>query len=517
MDDALNKPGNTGGTSKDTVGARRTARVVILIRALVAGSAVVMSIWAGCPWLGSAGLGLLGAIAIAAELSPLRPSAPRWEFGLAVAFGLSLLVPATPLFVADAHFSLDEYGPYYQAVLAWLVAVSVVPARIRADNPGRLRLAAMSCALIGDMLWLAGSWSDNLRGVCYLGLLVTVALLVLCKLWFRLPDLAVVGVNTLLLLIFVVGTVDLFVPPPPRLDPDPEAGWKHSYETAREGAARLDPHLAASRKYYSYETARKDPAAFARWWACQAEQWRLMSKDIVVPDGGQAPAWHLRPGARSRFFDCPISINSLGFRGKEIRREKGHAYRIVALGESTTFGGTLGLEDKPWPELLEQMIRERLNPRRPVEVINAGVAAYTVLDNLHRLARDVLPLKPDMIISYHGYNGFPMLDQSLPVVYGPAPPVYSPLPLTLVANFEYRLKLLRYRRRQTARLAPHPKTVSDVMSTGIRPCLSRASSNHQDEQHPFGAGQFLDGSQQPKRPGCYRVLPLRLPSGEAAD
>ena len=86
------------------------------MRALVAGCAVAVSIWAGCPWLGSAGLGLLGAIAIAAELSPLRPSALRWEFGLAIAFGLSLLVPATPLVVADANFSLDEYGPYYQDV-----------------------------------------------------------------------------------------------------------------------------------------------------------------------------------------------------------------------------------------------------------------------------------------------------------------------------------------------------------------------------------------------------------------
>ena len=192
--------------------------------------------------------------------------------------------------------------------------------------------------------------------------------------------------------------MDLFVAPPPRLDPDPEAGWKYLYQTARKDAARLDPHLAASRKY-SYETARKDPAAFARWWACQAEQWRLMSKDIVVPDRGHAPSLASAARCSQPVLRLPdLNQTASGSAGREIRREKGDAYRIVTLGESTTFGGTLGPEDKPWPELLEQMIRERLNARRPVEVINAGVAAYTVEDNLHRLAKDILPLQPDMII-----------------------------------------------------------------------------------------------------------------------
>jgi lysophospholipase L1-like esterase len=443
VDDTQNKRAYLGQTGGDIVGVRQTEWVVVLLRALVAGCAVVVSIWAKCPWPGMAGLGLLGGIALAAELSPRKLPAAVWKCTLAIACALSLLVPATPCLVADANFTLSEYGRYYQAVLAWLVAVSVVPAGIRAGTPGRLRLLTMGCALVGDSLWLAGSWSHNLRGVFYLGLLVAVALLILCKLWFRLPGPAVVGANTLVMLIVVLGVADLLVPPPPR----------------------LDPHLATARKYYSYEIARKDPLAFARWWDYFLEQWLVMSKAIIVPAHGHAPSCYLRPGARSRLFDCPISINSLGFRGREIEREKGDAYRIVALGESTTFGCTLGLEDKPWPALLEQMIRGRLNPPRPVEVINAGVPGYTLEDNLHRLAKDVLPLKPDMIISYHGYNGFPLLDESLPIVHGPAPPVYWPRPLTMVANFEYRLKVLRYRQRQTARPAPHAQTVSDMMKT----------------------------------------------------
>lgn len=414
------------------------------MRVIIAGSAVLMSLRANCPWPGTAGLSLLGALAIARELFPSKLPALGWKLALAIACVLTLPVLATPLFATDENFTLAGYGRYYQAVLAWLVAVSILPVvGICAARPGRLRTPAMSCALLAAALWLAAAWSHNLRGVFYVALLVTLTLLILCKLWFRLPAIGILTANTLLLLIIVLGVGDLLVPPPPR----------------------LDPHLATAQKYYSYEYAKKDPLAFARWWDYFVGQWLVMSKAVMVPTHGGLPSVRLRPGSHGRLFDCPVSINSLGFRGREIAREKGNAYRIVALGESTTFGCTLGPEDKPWPELLEQMIQQRLKPRRPVEVINAGVPGYTIEDNLHRMARDVLPLKPDMIITYHGYNGFPLLDESLPPVSGKAPPVYQARPLRLLARCEYRLRLLSYRRQQTARSAPHPQPSSDVMDT----------------------------------------------------
>ncbi len=416
--------------------------MITLMRALVAVCAVSVCVWARCPWFATAGLAVLGAVALGADLSPLRVR-ERLRSGLAIGCVLSLLVPAVPLLVSDNSFTLADYQRYYQAVQAWLVAVSVLPLTIRTANAGPLNFAAMTCAFIAAALWLASAWAHNLRAVFYLGLVVALALLVLCKLWFRLPGPVILTANTLILLILVLGIADFFVPPPPR----------------------LDAHLTTARRYYSYELARKDPLAFERWWNYFLSQWLLMSRAVMVPAPGRIPTYHLQPGSQGRLFDCPISINSLGFRGREIAPEKGSAYRIVALGESTTFGCTLGPEDKPWPELLEEMIRERLNPRFPVQVINAGVPGYTLADNLARLAADVLPLRPDMIISYHGYNGFPLLDESLPVVYGQAPPVYQPRPLRLLANCEYRLKMLAYRRRHTARPGPSPQPSSDLMAT----------------------------------------------------
>src|SRR5439155_4324472 len=110
-------------------------------------------------------------------------------------------------------------------------------------------------------------------------------------------------------------------------------------------------------------------------------------------------------------------------------------------------------------------IRDRLKPRRPVEVINAGVPCYTLEDNLHRLAKDVLPLKPDMIISYHGRNGFPLLDQSLPSVIGPPPSVYQPRPLKLLADVEYRIKMNYFRRRQTPTDVLPAATAANALQT----------------------------------------------------
>jgi lysophospholipase L1-like esterase len=123
---------------------------------------------------------------------------------------------------------------------------------------------------------------------------------------------------------------------------------------------------------------------------------------------------------------------------------------------------TIERDDKPWPELLEAMIRERLKTRRRVEVINAGVPAYNIMASLYRLPREILPLRPDMIISYHGANGFNMIESSMLPAVGPAPPVYEERPIRLAAEAEHRLRMRLFQRRATsvsasaARIAEQP-------------------------------------------------------------
>ena len=68
-----------------------------LMRALIAGSAVAVGAQAKCPWVGVVGLGLLGLLGLAVEVSPHKLPAGGWRFALALACAASLLVPATPL------------------------------------------------------------------------------------------------------------------------------------------------------------------------------------------------------------------------------------------------------------------------------------------------------------------------------------------------------------------------------------------------------------------------------------
>jgi lysophospholipase L1-like esterase len=249
-----------------------------------------------------------------------------------------------------------------------------------------------------------------------------------------------------------------------------------------QGATLLHGHPQARERYYLYEMASKNPPAFGRWWNYYQTEWRRAERIIYARDSDRFLTYCLRPNSRAQVAQSSISINSRGFRGREISPDKGNAYRIVALGESTTFDITLNAEDRPWPELLEQLIGDRLKPHRPVEVINAGIPGYRLDMNLHRLPRDILPLKPDLIISYHGVNGFPMLLDALPDGIGAEPPPYIERPLRLLAGCEYRLKLLRFEHRQLPKYELSPAKVADPLATPYaqlyRQLIQVANTNH---------------------------------------
>lgn len=111
---------------------------------------------------------------------------------------------------------------------------------------------------------------------------------------------------------------------------------------------------------------------------------------IDDPDAG----YTLKPG----FQQGALRVNQLGFRGPEIQREKAPGVRrIVALGDSATFGPHE--EECAYPYRLA-----RLLPSQPVEVVNAGVEGYRTDRALVRLQKDVLPLKPDVVTVFIGWN-----------------------------------------------------------------------------------------------------------------
>jgi peptidoglycan/LPS O-acetylase OafA/YrhL/lysophospholipase L1-like esterase len=160
---------------------------------------------------------------------------------------------------------------------------------------------------------------------------------------------------------------------------------------------------------YSYRAAHANPTAFATWWFYYLNEWIRedgIRAAIDAPDPQKKLPFLLVPGSSGRMFDTAIHINNLGFRGPDLPRDKGDAFRIVVLGESQTFGPTLRDGEKPWPELLQDFFDRHASCGRRIEVINGGTEAYTLENNLERMRRDILPLKPDLIVSTHGMNGF---------------------------------------------------------------------------------------------------------------
>ncbi len=116
--------------------------------------------------------------------------------------------------------------------------------------------------------------------------------------------------------------------------------------------------------------------------------------------------WSLCPGFRGRTRrGQPVSINARGIRSGEIPLPKGNEYRILSLGESTTFGIDVG-DDETYSARLEEHLRTRPAGVRPVRVLNAGVSAWSSTQSLLWLKERGLELAPDLILFYHEVNDY---------------------------------------------------------------------------------------------------------------
>lgn len=111
--------------------------------------------------------------------------------------------------------------------------------------------------------------------------------------------------------------------------------------------------------------------------------------------------WCNRPGYPSENNNGPI--NSHGFRGEEFDLKKNPGtYRILSLGESTTYGDGIDWK-QTYSYLLENILR---TDGFEVQVVNAGVRAWTTYQSTQFLSLKIDLLKPDMVIFYHEINDF---------------------------------------------------------------------------------------------------------------
>lgn len=127
--------------------------------------------------------------------------------------------------------------------------------------------------------------------------------------------------------------------------------------------------------------------------------------------------WKLKPGYHKKW----IRINSLGFRGKDIAFKKPEkTFRVAALGESSTFGYGDDAAS-PYPLQLEAILNKNKSKNCALhfEVINAGVEKYFSWQVMKHFKRDVLPLKPDAVIVYTGWNDLYVVNPDTKTVVNP--------------------------------------------------------------------------------------------------
>lgn len=101
----------------------------------------------------------------------------------------------------------------------------------------------------------------------------------------------------------------------------------------------------------------------------------------------------------SRHFQTPefsftVKTNSLGFRDREFSSQKTARTRILALGDSFTYGWGVEI-DQSWPKVLERRLRDG---GLDVEVANLGRPAGSPRSYADIAERAVPLLKPDLLI-----------------------------------------------------------------------------------------------------------------------
>jgi lysophospholipase L1-like esterase len=111
---------------------------------------------------------------------------------------------------------------------------------------------------------------------------------------------------------------------------------------------------------------------------------------------------YLVPGVHARAGRNPVVVNQDGFVGEELQEDAPDLFRIIALGDSNTFGG--GSPFYAYPAVLGQLLEERNRAGRRYEVVNAGIEGMDSHQGLYRLRAKVLEREPEIVIIYLGWN-----------------------------------------------------------------------------------------------------------------
>lgn len=119
--------------------------------------------------------------------------------------------------------------------------------------------------------------------------------------------------------------------------------------------------------------------------------------------------YELVPGASGEGWGTRVDVNSLGFRGPEVAPEPDGRVRIVALGDSVTFGNDLAWEET-WPALLQRALGER---GQAVEVLNLALGGYDTMQEVATLEDLGLAFRPAHVVLGYCVNDVGVVSMSM--------------------------------------------------------------------------------------------------------
>ena len=142
----------------------------------------------------------------------------------------------------------------------------------------------------------------------------------------------------------------------------------------------------------------------------------LSREGATIFEGDPLLFWRVRPNLKEVAWDfTSVSTNAQGLRHEgDIGRKPRRGFRVVCLGDSVTFGYRVPLvfpehpheyarDQLPYPLQLEQQLRAA-NPGKQIDAFPLAVPAYTSLQGLNWLKRDIDWLRPDIVTVCFGWN-----------------------------------------------------------------------------------------------------------------
>jgi lysophospholipase L1-like esterase len=137
---------------------------------------------------------------------------------------------------------------------------------------------------------------------------------------------------------------------------------------------------------------------FARSMDFSMEMWKYATQ-LKRPVADPQLSFVHAPNRSAFLMGTPVSINSHGLRDREYSEEKPpNVYRVMMLGDSTTFGWGVREEDTA-----AKFMERKLNAQPPpgydkVEVINAGVGNYDTVQEVTYYETRGKAFHPDLVL-----------------------------------------------------------------------------------------------------------------------